>query len=1053
MEGQRTTKSADHSSSPTIDATPSSSAASAATPSTASVDGARDREVEPDKATDTKVPAPSASGAQPAAEEPQAVKAKKTKKAIVKKRKSKKNKQVVEDSSSESSSSDDDSSGSDSDDESTDDEKAKKRKKLRLRKEKAKKKAKVKALAKKRKHKKELSSSEDSDSDSDSSSSSSSSSGSDSESEGEQRSKKKKKASSKAKAKAKAKVKAKKQKSKKHESSSDSSSSDSSSSSSSSDSDSESESAKKRRRRKKRKSKAKKESVENDAAPTDSPFPTVQSTQSAQGVYPAINTSALPVAQDSMNDQLMAALRTLLVGAAQAAGGSVPADAEAKKSDDEKEKEKKRKNGKPEFKRVDQVWDNELRDFKMVDSAETKDQDLDSVFTVRRKFSYENEYRYTVVDIKSKLLQRSLIELLKDVKGLSLTEDTPSIDPNLLFLYYDELRIHYKKTLRARLRRQRKKKQKKQLTDEIAHCRLLVRYIDKDYKSIRKRLNPMLKAGTVTYDLVWALFKPKTIAYTPTYENQEDPRCFKVEFCTEEENYMEEKWWEVQGSYLEYDGKKFGLGDHVVKIEAFKGTRKITALPVYPLAYHKNPEAIKKQLVERGKKFISLQGINYRHFEGLAYQKIRNMIKKHNINSRVMVDPAIFRRINPNYPLSYLKADEEDIQSDTDEEDEGDSDSESCGCSEEENEYEPKMRWIVYKTKAGDFRLIRVPVKQAADVSSQKLEPTAAGDAVDDQEPLTFTEEELLIASPVVLGFSFKGKAWVEFSLSGIRDIEWNSTAFESLVLPTHIKQNLRGLVSSHRFYAAQTIGDVIEAKGKGLNVVLHGPPGVGKTLTAESIADFLRCPLYVVSAGELGTSSRTLEADLNRIMEVTHAWGAILLLDEADVFMEQRQPQDVHRNALVSVFLRLLEYYQGILFLTTNRAKTFDEAFNSRIHMGIRYENLNMKARREVWQQYIRQIESSKDVVSASFTNDDLDELSRKDLNGRQIKNAIGQAQLIALSEKKPFSMLYIKRTLAVTEEFEMDMRGGGNHTNFVSVSAEKRFTRTCLSGCLDDE
>ena len=48
--------------------------------------------------------------------------------------------------------------------------------------------------------------------------------------------------------------------------------------------------------------------------------------------------------------------------------------------------------------------------------------------------------------------------------------------------------------------------------------------------------------------------------------------------------------------------------------------------------------------------------------------------------------------------------------------------------------------------------------------------------------------------------------------------------------------------------------------------------------------------------------------------------WEAVLLLDEADVFLEARSTHDLERNKLVSIFLRVLEYYEGILFLTTNR-------------------------------------------------------------------------------------------------------------------------------------
>jgi hypothetical protein len=339
-----------------------------------------------------------------------------------------------------------------------------------------------------------------------------------------------------------------------------------------------------------------------------------------------------------------------------------------------------------------------------------------------------------------------------------------------------------------------------------------------------------------------------------------------------------------------------------------------------------------------------------------------------------MIDPAMFRRINPNYPLSLINNDED-----------GDSD-DGCGCDDSESDDDSddeRSRVVVFKDKKGVYHLVEIPAGgDLSDVTGKKLESIG----VEDGTTHTFTEEELLIASSTVLGFSFTTKYWLEFSVSHIKDIKWDSGAFDSLVLPTNIKQNLRGLVKSHRSNPAKRIDDVIQGKGKGFNVVLHGPPGVGKTLTAESIADFLQCPLYAVSAGELGTNSSRLEADLNRIMEITHSWGAILLLDEADVFLEQRQAQDIHRNALVSVFLRVLEYYQGILFLTTNRVATFDEAFQSRIHMGIRYENLSGKARKEIWQNYVKKIETLEGQKSIPLKEEDYEQLSKKQLNGRQV-------------------------------------------------------------------
>src|SRR6266487_4835165 len=95
------------------------------------------------------------------------------------------------------------------------------------------------------------------------------------------------------------------------------------------------------------------------------------------------------------------------------------------------------------------------------------------------------------------------------------------------------------------------------------------------------------------------------------------------------------------------------------------------------------------------------------------------------------------------------------------------------------------------------------------------------------------------------------------------------------------------------------------------------------------------------ISAGEI-VSSGDLEEQLSRVFQLASHWKAILLLDEADVFVEQRAMQDIHRNKVVCTFLRTLEYYEGIMFLTTNRVQTFDDAIASRIHLMIKYESLS---------------------------------------------------------------------------------------------------------------
>ncbi|KAA8646912.1 ATP-binding protein [Aspergillus tanneri] len=673
------------------------------------------------------------------------------------------------------------------------------------------------------------------------------------------------------------------------------------------------------------------------------------------------------------------------------------------------------------------VWDNTIHNFKLTETVDDPganewDQYL---FTVRRKFDWDNKYLETVVDIKSKYLRDALSKVMDGVKGVSLVQETAVVDPNMLFLYLEETR-QCMKELKQQAKTERKKKVKNIANLKAQHLKVLLKYLDTDYAETKKTLYPLLEANMITFDLLWALFKPNTIAYSPTYGNQDEPRAFKIEYATKESSFMKGQWYSIEGRYLEYDGKTFGMGVMAADVESFKGARKITSLSCYPLKYHREAEGVQAKLVERGKKFVALRGMNYRYHKGMAFYKKKRTVIKVNINGRVMIDPAIHRRINPNYPISTVRPKDPDF---LDGDDNGSSDGCCCAMSESDSvepyahrrdSDAPTVRYKVIRDKEGKPHVVEVELDENGnEIQKENM------DEVEDTDR-EFTEEELLISSPVVLGFAFSEKLWLEFSISGISDIEWNEDAFDSLVLPDNQKSIVKALVESHTFCAAQNIDDVIQGKGKGLVAVLHGPPGTGKTLTAEGIAELLKCPLYMVSAGELGTDSRTLEGELNKILDIAHSWGAVLLLDEADIFLEKRTIQDIHRNALVSIFLRLLEYFQGILFLTTNRVETFDDAFQSRIHVALRYGDLPTKAKRSVWMMFLERVQAMEGVKTAQFTDKDYDALARHNLNGRQIKNSVRTAQALAVNENTALSMEHIKRVLEVAETFDHDLRGG---------------------------
>lgn len=604
-----------------------------------------------------------------------------------------------------------------------------------------------------------------------------------------------------------------------------------------------------------------------------------------------------------------------------------------------------------------------------------------------------------------------------EIKGINLVTEKPAIDPNMLFLYLEELR-HMQKQLAEQAETMENKKEKKLTKLKASHLEILITYLDEDFADTKKALYPMLEAGIITFEYLWALFKPNTILYSSTYGDEELPRAFKAIYSKENASFMKGKWYSIEARYLDYDGKTFGMATVHGEVPSFSGARKISSLPCYPLKYHKDVENAKTELIERGKKFVALQGMNYKTYAGMTFVKKEDKVLKVDVNGRIMIDPAIFRRINPNYPLSTVKTlDNEAEEVTTQEFDQygnittsTDSQGQPTPASEDFNKHK---HFKVVQTADG-----KSVIQLDADETAKAIIEEGAKDI--------FTEEQLLIASSTVVGFSFSEKLWLEFAISSIGEIKWNTDAFDSLILPDSQKGIVKAMVSSHAFHPSRSIDDIIAGKGKGLVAVLHGGPGLGKTLTVESIADLLKRPLYMVSAGDLGTNSQTLERELQNILDIAHAWGAVLLLDEADVFLEKRSTHDIQRNALVSIFLRLLEYFQGILFLTTNRVEVFDDAFVSRIHLSLRYGDLSSKARKAIWTTFITKVRDAEGMQVQEIGEKDLEDLSRRSLNGRQIKNIVRAAQALAIHEDVALGLSHIRTVLDVAQSFERDLKGG---------------------------
>ena len=198
---------------------------------------------------------------------------------------------------------------------------------------------------------------------------------------------------------------------------------------------------------------------------------------------------------------------------------------------------------------------------------------------------------------------------------------------------------------------------------------------------------------------------------------------------------------------------------------------------------------------------------------------------------------------------------------------------------------------------------------------------------------------------------------------------------------------------------------DFVRDKGKGLIGLLAGPPGVGKTLTAETVAEIAHRPLYMISSGELGETSSSVQDGLTIVMELAETWKAVVLLDEADVFLAELHDDSLSGNAVTSIFLRHLKYYQGILLLTTNRLGSCDEAFQSRIHFCFKYEILDAEARQSIWKTFLFRVKIHS-TTEVSLEQGDAGRLAQLELNSRQIKNIVSISQAVAAEKKVPITL-----------------------------------------------
>jgi hypothetical protein len=257
-----------------------------------------------------------------------------------------------------------------------------------------------------------------------------------------------------------------------------------------------------------------------------------------------------------------------------------------------------------------------------------------------------------------------------------------------------------------------------------------------------------------------------------------------------------------------------------------------------------------------------------------------------------------------------------------------------------------------------------------------------------DEDPDDPAEHEVaqIPLSPALMCFDMKRHTRLKIYVDQLTEYVYQKDLADKLILPDEIT-NLVDMLVAHK----GGFQDIVGNKGGGAIILCAGPPGTGKTLTSEIYSEAMERPLYSVQCSQLGVDPEELEKELLMTFARAQRWNAILLLDEADVYVASRG-RDLTQNAIVGVFLRVLEYYGGVLFMTTNRADLVDDAIASRCLARIGYDIPTPDNQKRIWR-------TLADTAGITLDDGEIDIIVKKfpHLSGRDVKNLLKLASMVA--------------------------------------------------------
>lgn len=517
------------------------------------------------------------------------------------------------------------------------------------------------------------------------------------------------------------------------------------------------------------------------------------------------------------------------------------------------------------------------------DSAEKSSESRAAAILLRYEKSHHEYGRDPLqlhsISIQSSILRRVVRTLFEKYPGINTASQDLTFSPPF------EPFFHRWDQVEALIASTTDEENDDDATDEQQHVELLVEHLKPELEANLEMHKALVTHGDISYKLLWTIYPPASIVM---YNWDGDVHCLYV--CS---GYYGEDGngpcYVLDLAYLDCDGYKFGWRQKAVRVRKFESIKKITELDVVPKVYSPDVEQVVARLIERGKVASELCKGGYKAYRGLlstvttTSDKMYWMKEEVFVEGRIVIDADEFGKnqrleiINiTSVPASLgILADPSNANNET---------------------QKPKVPLPNPFEFGCDFdaSMLHDPTFAPLTTARQAPEPDASSrikDVTLDRHSWTLEASNLppeAFCRSVVRGYCLTSKLWAEFHVNDVFEIAFNDLAFEQVVMPPPRKTLVRAIVEEQRGHKAQ-YDDIVSGKGQGLIMLFSGPPGTGKTLTAEAIADRLRLPLYTLSATQLGDTAIELETNLNKVLRLASAWDAVLLLDEADAFLEKR--------------------------------------------------------------------------------------------------------------------------------------------------------------------